>query len=127
MNIPKVLTIINFFLFIYIPHILFWFFSIEYHVSCHFGSIFPAILDKIFRDNELWKERTNHLVGKHIKRLRKKLKNKKIVTQFRLRDIEISTGTYSKIEMGLNNLSVYLLIALTHILSCDYNAFFEYR
>lgn len=40
-----------------------------------------------------------------------------------LHGIEISTGTYSKVELGLNNPSVDLLIALTDILDCDFNAF----
>lgn len=72
-------------------------------------------------------QRTNHLVGMNIKRLRIEngLRNKDIVTQLQLKGIEISTGTYSKIEMGLNNPSVDLLIALTAIFSCDYNAFFQ--
>lgn len=38
--------------------------------------------------------------------------------------MEISTGTYSKVEMGLNNPSVDLLIALTDILGSDFNTFF---
>lgn len=72
-------------------------------------------------------QRTNHLVGSNIKRLRIEngLRNKDVVAQLQLRGIEISTGTYSKVEMGLNNPSVDLLIALTNIFSCDFNAFFQ--
>ena len=72
-------------------------------------------------------QRTNHLIGNNVRNLRLKrgLKNKDIVTQLQLQGIDISTGTYSKIETGLNNPSVDLLIALTEILSCDYNAFFQ--
>lgn len=72
-------------------------------------------------------QRTNHLLGKNIRRLRcaKGMRNKDIVAQLQLRGVEISTGTYSKVEMGLNNPSVDLLIALTDILSCDYNDFFR--
>lgn len=72
-------------------------------------------------------QRTNHLLGSNIKRLReeKGLRNRDIVAQLQLRGIEISTGTYSKVELGLNNPSVDLLIALTDILGCDYNAFFQ--
>lgn len=72
-------------------------------------------------------QRTNHLVGTNIRRLRIEsgLRNKDIVTQLQLRGIEISTGTFSKIEMGLNNPCVDLLIALTELLSCDYNDFFQ--
>lgn len=74
-------------------------------------------------------QRTNHLLGKNIRKLRiaKGLRNKDIVAQLQIRGVEISTGTYSKIEMGLNNPSVDLLIALTDILSCDYNAFFAHN
>lgn len=72
-------------------------------------------------------QRTNHIVGTNIRRLRleKGLKNKEIVTQLQLRGVEISTGTYSKIETGRNNPSVDLLIALTDILSCSYDSFFQ--
>lgn len=72
-------------------------------------------------------QRTNHLLGKNIRRLRieRGLRNKDVVTQLQIRGIEISTGTYSKVELGLNNPSVDMLIALTEIFSCDYNAFFQ--
>lgn len=72
-------------------------------------------------------QRMNHLVGSNIKRLRleKKLKNKDIVTQLQLLEVDISTGTYSKVEFGRNNPSVDMLIALTDIFECDYNAFFS--
>lgn len=72
-------------------------------------------------------QRTNHLLGKNIRRLRieNDLRNKDVVAQLQIRGIEISTGTYSKVELGLNNPSVDMLIALTDIFSCDYNAFFQ--
>ena len=68
----------------------------------------------------------NPLVGTNIKRIRleKKLRNKDVVTKLQLLGVEISTGTYSKVELGLNNPSVDLLIALTKIFECDFNAFF---
>lgn len=72
-------------------------------------------------------QRTNHLLGSNIKKLRleKGLRNRDIVAQLQLRGVEISTGTYSKVEMGLNNPSVDLLIALSDIFECDFNAFFR--
>ncbi len=72
-------------------------------------------------------QRTNHLLGENIRRLRleKNLRNKDIVAQLQLRGVEISTGTYSKVEMGYNNPSVDLLIELTDIFKCDYNEFFK--
>lgn len=72
-------------------------------------------------------QRTNHILGKNIKRLRveKGLRNKDIVAQLQLHGVEITTGTYSKVEMGINNPSVDMLIALTQILHCDFNSFFS--
>lgn len=72
-------------------------------------------------------QRTNHLLGYNIKRLRleHELRNKNIVKELQLKGIDVSTGTYSKIEMGLNNPSVDLLIALTEIYECDFNELFK--
>lgn len=72
-------------------------------------------------------QRTNHLLGNNIKRLRleHKLRNIDIVTQLQIRGVSISTSTYSKVEKGANNPSVDLLIALTDIFKCDYNEFFK--
>lgn len=74
-------------------------------------------------------QRTNHLLGKNIRQLRidRGIRNKDIVAKLQIMGVEISTGTYSKVEMGLNNPSVDLLIALTKILHCDFNAFFRLR
>lgn len=71
-------------------------------------------------------QRTNHLLGTNIRNLRiaNKLRNKDVVAKLQLHGVEISTGTYSKVEMGLNNPSVDMLIALTDIFGCDFNAFF---
>lgn len=72
-------------------------------------------------------QRTNHLLGTNIKKLRleRQLRNRDIVTQLQLYGVEISTSTYSKVEKGVNNPSVDMLIALTKIFECDFNAFFE--
>ena len=72
-------------------------------------------------------QRTNHLLGENIRKLRLKkgIRNKDIVAQLQVHGVEVSTGTYSKIELGINNPSVDLLIALTEILDCDFNAFFK--
>lgn len=72
-------------------------------------------------------QRTNNLVGTNIRKLRidRKLRNVDIVAKLQLHGVEITTSTYSKVENGTNNPSVDLLIALTDILRCDYNAFFE--
>lgn len=72
-------------------------------------------------------QRTNHLLGTNIKRLRiqNNLRNKDVVTRLQLQGVKVTTGIYSKVEMGLNNPSVDMLIALTSIFNCDFNAFFE--
>lgn len=72
-------------------------------------------------------QRTNHLLGENIRKLRieKQMRNKDVVAQLQIRGVKISTGTYSKVELGLNNPSVDMLIALTEIFSCDFNAFFK--
>lgn len=72
-------------------------------------------------------QRTNNLVGTNIKKLRLKrnLRNADIVAKLQLEGVEISSSTFSKVENGTNNPSADLLIALTHILQCDFNAFFS--
>lgn len=69
----------------------------------------------------------NCLVGSNIRRIRqeKHLRNKDVVTQLQLQGVEISSATYSKVESGINNPSVDMLIALTEIFECDFNAFFR--
>ncbi len=69
----------------------------------------------------------NPIVGKNIKRLRKeqKMKSVDVIAKLQLKGLNVNVGTFSKIENGYNNPSVDLLIALTDILGCDFNAFFE--
>ncbi len=71
-------------------------------------------------------QRTNHLLGKNIRALRMNanLRNIDIITQLQLHGVSISSSTYAKVEAGANNPSVDMLIALTKILHCDFNAFF---
>lgn len=68
----------------------------------------------------------NPIIGKNIERLRKEkqLRNVDVVTRLQLKGIEASTSTLSKIEHGYSNPTVNVLIALTDIFQCDYNAFF---
>ena len=72
-------------------------------------------------------QRTNHLLGTNIKKLRleRNLRNRDIVTQLQLYGVEISTSTYCKVEKETNNPSVDMLIALTKIFECDFNALFS--
>lgn len=72
-------------------------------------------------------QRENHLLGSNIRRIReeKGLRNRDVLAQLQLRGIDIARSTYSKMELGINNPTVDVLIALTEILDCDFNAFFE--
>jgi len=72
-------------------------------------------------------QRNNHLLGNNIKRLRIEhgLRNRDIIAKLQTQGVDISASTYSKVEMGLNNPSVDLLIALVDIYKCDYNEFFK--
>lgn len=69
----------------------------------------------------------NPIVGRNIERLRREnnLRNMDVVTRLQLKGVEVSTSTLSKIERGYSNPTVKMLIALTDIFRCDYNAFFE--
>jgi transcriptional regulator with XRE-family HTH domain len=66
------------------------------------------------------------IVGNNIKRLRiqTQLRNVDVVAKLQLAGIEIGTSTLSKIERGYSNPTVEMLIALTEIFHCDFNAFF---
>ena len=72
-------------------------------------------------------QRTNNLLGHNIKQIRteKGLRNRDIIAKLQLKGIDISRSTYSKIELGINNPSVDLLIALTEIFECDFNRLFQ--
>ena len=71
-------------------------------------------------------QRENHLLGSNMRRLReaKGLRNRDVLVQLQLRGIDIARSTYSKMELGINNPTVDVLIALTEILGCDFNALF---
>lgn len=67
------------------------------------------------------------IIGKNIKRLRKEhhIKQTDFVAQLQLMDINISVYSLSKIENGIQNPTVSLLMAVTSLLKCDYNEFFK--
>lgn len=71
-------------------------------------------------------QRENHLLGSNMRKLRKAkgLRNRDVLAQLQLRGIDIARSTYSKMELGINNPTVDVLIALTEILDCDFNALF---
>lgn len=72
-------------------------------------------------------QRTNHLVGTNLRKLRKQnnLRNRDVVAQLQVMGLNISSAILSKVECGTNNPSVDMLIALSEIYHCDFNAFFE--
>ncbi|CCY00281.1 putative uncharacterized protein [Enterocloster bolteae CAG:59] len=72
-------------------------------------------------------QRENHLLGENIKRLRLEhnLRNCDILAQLQLRGVDIARSTYSKIEMGLNNPTVDLLIALADFYQVSFDEFFK--
>ena len=69
----------------------------------------------------------NPIVGTNIRRLRKerRMKAVDVIAQLQLKGVYVTTGIFSKVERGYNNPSVDMLIALTEIFKCDFNAFFE--
>lgn len=71
-------------------------------------------------------QRENHLLGSNIRKIRESrgLRNRDVLAQLQLRGIDIARSTYSKMELGINNPTVDVLIALTEILDCDFNALF---
>ena len=72
-------------------------------------------------------QRENHLLGENIKRLRLEhnLRNCGVLAQLQLRGVDIARSTYSKIEMGLNNPTVDLLIALADFYQVSFDEFFK--
>ena len=72
-------------------------------------------------------QRQNPIIGANIRRLRKerKMKAVDVIAQLQLREVNVTTGIFSKIENGRNNPSVDMLIALQEIYNCDYEEFFK--
>ena len=73
------------------------------------------------------KIRQDICIGKNIRKLRKNsnLTQEQVVTYLQLEGIDISRSIYSQIECGTYNIKVSELIALSNLLKCDINAFFE--
>ena len=72
-------------------------------------------------------QRENHLLGENIKRLRieHNLRNCDVLAQLQLSGVDIARSTYWKIEMGLNNPTVDLLIALADFYQVSFDEFFK--
>lgn len=72
-------------------------------------------------------QHSNPIIGTNIRRLRKErgLKAVDVIAKLQLKDINVNTGIFSKVEKGRNNPTVDMLIALTDIFQCDFNEFFK--
>lgn len=66
-------------------------------------------------------------IGQNIKALREKrnLTQSDVLAKLQVMGVQVSVYSFSKIENGRQNPTVSLLSALTQILECDYNAFFN--
>ncbi len=69
----------------------------------------------------------NHRMGKNIRRLRmeQNMKQDEVAAKLQLAGVDISRGTYAKIESGNRNLFTEELIALKQILNCSYEEIIE--
>lgn len=72
-------------------------------------------------------QRTNNLIGRNLVRLREQnhLRNRDVVMKLQLAGLNVNSAILTKVEKGINNPSVDMLIELTKIYKCDFNAFFE--
>ena len=71
---------------------------------------------------------TGHpIIGTNIRRLRteRNMRAIDVIAKLQLKEIKVNTGIFSKVEHGLNNPTVDMLIALTEIFECDFNEFFK--
>ena len=70
---------------------------------------------------------TGHpIIGTNIKKLRteRNMRAIDVIAKLQLKGVKVTTGIFSKVEHGLNNPTVDMLIALTDIFDCDFNEFF---
>ncbi len=69
----------------------------------------------------------NTIIGSNIKRLRKQhnIRQNDFVAELQSLNIDISVFSLCKIENGIQNPTITLLIAITHLLNCDFNDLFK--
>ena len=67
------------------------------------------------------------IIGTNIRRLRveRNLKNVDVVRKLQIEGCTISAPILTKIESGINNPSVEILIALAKLFNCSYDEFFK--
>lgn len=69
----------------------------------------------------------NPIIGSNIKRLRleRGMKATEVIAKLQLKNVNVTTGIFSKVENGKNNPSVDMLIALKEIFNINYDEFFK--
>lgn len=72
-------------------------------------------------------QHNNPVIGSNIRRLRleRNMKAIDVIAKLQLKDVNVTTGIFSKVEHGLNNPTVDMIIALKEIFNVDYNEFFK--
>lgn len=72
-------------------------------------------------------QRLNPIVGSNIKRLRieRGLKATEVIAKLQLKNVNVTTGIFSKVEHGRNNPSVDMIIALADIFQVSFDEFFR--
>ena len=72
-------------------------------------------------------QHTNPIIGSNIRRLRleRNMKATEVIAKLQLKDVNVTTGIFSKVEHGRNNPSVDMIIALQEIFDVDYKEFFK--
>ena len=69
----------------------------------------------------------NPIIGSNIRRLRleRNMKATEVIAKLQLKDVNVTTGIFSKVEHGRNNPSIDMIIALQEIFDVDYKEFFK--
>lgn len=69
----------------------------------------------------------NPIIGSNIKRLRteRNMKSTEVIAKLQLKNVNVTSGIFSKVENGRNNPTVDMLIALTEIFNINYDEFFK--
>lgn len=80
----------------------------------------------VHTEERMIQTRFENIVGANLRRIRLNngLKAADLVRRLQLKGLDINTATYWKIEAGLNNPSVHLLVLAVDILECDFNELF---
>ena len=69
----------------------------------------------------------NPIIGSNIKRLRleRGMKATGVIAKLQLKNVNVTTGIFSKVENGRNNPSVSMIIALAEFFNVSYDEFFK--